>query len=265
MHNPFSATVCLQKASAAACFFISLLLLGSCTVTKQSAYLQTLAKDTTIASLVNPRLESKIQPGDQLSIIVNSLSGVEDLQFNNAAAVSTSAGLSGFPVYPDGTVLLHRLGRVTAAGLTRRELAARLQNELTAFMKEPIVNIGYLNHKITVIGSVGGPTVMPMPEEQLPIFDVLVKSGDISEQGMKDRVMIIRENGNNKTVKFVDLTDHAIFNSPWYYVQPNDIIVVKEDFTKIQKEEKRAKLQANIAFGSSLFALVFTIITLVTR
>ena len=261
----FFARNCLQKVSVVAYFFTSLFLLGSCTATKQAAYLQTLTKDTTFSSLVNNQLESKIQPGDQLSIIVNSLSSMEDLQFNNAAAISTSPALSGFQVYPDGKVSLHRLGRVTAAGLTRRELAAGLEKNLSAYMKEPIVNVGYLNHKVTIIGSVVAPVVIPMPEEQLPIFEVLVKSGDISEQGMKDRVMIIRENGNKKTIKFIDLTDHSIFNSPWYYVQPNDIIVVKEDFSKIQKAEKRAKLQANIAFGSSLFALVVAIVTLVSR
>ena len=261
----FFARNCRQKASVVAYFFISLFLLGSCSITKQTAYLQTLSKDTSISNLVNNQLESKIQPGDQLSIIVNSLSSIEDLHFNNAAAISTSPSMSGFTVYPDGKVLLHRLGKVTAAGLTRRELATGLEKNLSDYMKDPIVNVGYLNHKVTIIGSVGAPLVMPMPEEQLPIFEVLVKSGDISEQGMKDRVMIIRENGNKKTVKFIDLTDHAIFNSPWYYVQPNDIIVVKADLVKAQKEEKRKNLQANIAFGSSMIAILITIVSLIAR
>lgn len=254
-----------EKVCLAGILFMGLFLLYSCGLSKETAYLQTLSKDTTISSLVNSHFESKIQPGDQLSIIVNSFSSTEDLQFNNAAAVSSSPALSGFQVYPDGKVLLHRLGRVTVAGLTRRELAARLEKDLLPFMKDPIVNVGYLNHKVTIIGAVGSPQVLAMPEEALPIFDVLVKSGDISGSGMKDRVMIIRDNGNQKKVKFINLTDHSIFNSPWYYVQPNDIIVVKEDLEKIQKAEKRAKLQANIAFGSSLVALVITIITLVTR
>jgi polysaccharide biosynthesis/export protein len=246
-------------------FFTSLFVMSSCRITKEGAYLQTLSKDTSLATLVNPQFETKIKAGDQLSIIVTSFSAAEDEQFNKAAAVSNSPGNSGFTVYPDGMVLLHRLGRVAVAGLTRRELAAQLEKDLMAYMRDPIVNVGYLNHKVTIIGSVGKPQVLDMPEEQLPIFDVLLKSGDINESGMKDRVMIIRENGNEKKVKFIDLTDHTIFNSPWYYVQPNDIIVVKADLEKLQKEEKRSKLQSNFTFGTSILALIITVYTLVTR
>ena len=256
---------CRQWASLASFFLISLFLLTSCRVYKETAYLQTLSKDTTISSLVNPSFESKIQVGDQLSIVVTSFSPAEDDQFNKAAAISGSPSMSGFTVYPDGTILLHRLGKKTVAGLTRKELAVQLEKDLLAYMKDPIVNVGYLNHKVTVIGAVGAPLILAMPEEQLPIFDVLVKSGDISEEGMKERVMIIRENGSTKKVKFIDLTNHSIFNSPWYFVQPNDIIVVKADLEEAQKEEKRKNLQANIAFGTSILALVITIVSLVTR
>jgi polysaccharide export outer membrane protein len=245
--------------------FTSLFLMSSCRITKEGNYLQTLSKDTSLTTVVNPQFETKIKVGDQLSILVTSFSPAEDEQFNKAAAVSTSPGLSGFTVYPDGMVLLHRLGRVAVAGLTRRELAGQLEKDLLAYMRDPIVNVGYLNHKVTIIGSVGKPQILDMPEEQLPIFDVLLKSGDISESGMKDRVMIIRENGNEKKVKFIDLTDHSIFNSPWYYVQPNDIIVVRADLEKLQKEEKRSKLQTNFTFGTSILALIITVYTLVTR
>ncbi|RYD53967.1 MAG: polysaccharide export protein [Sphingobacteriales bacterium] len=194
------------------------LFFSSCATTKRYNYLKNIQGDTTITGLVSNDFESKIQKGDQLSIVVTSLSAEEDNQFNKAAAISTSPSLSGFAVAPDGTVLLHRLGRVQAAGLTRRELAAKIQKDLLAYMKEPIVNVGYLNHKVTVIGAVGKSQVMPMPEEQLNIFEVLVNSGDINPEGKKDQVMIIREEGNTKKVKHVNLEDKAIFNSPWYYI-----------------------------------------------
>ncbi len=111
-------------------FFVLLLALGSCKLTKQSTYFSTITKDTTITGFIPNDFESTIRKGDQLSITVTSLSAVEDEQFNKAAAVSASPAMSGFTVYPDGAVLLHRLGRVKVEGLTRRELAAKLEKDL---------------------------------------------------------------------------------------------------------------------------------------
>ena len=107
-----------------------LFILSSCSTTRRYNYLKNIQGDTTLTGLVTNDFESKIQKGDQLSIVVTSLSSSEDEQFNKAAAVSSSPATSGFTVYPDGAILLHRLGRVQAAGLTRRELQNKLQTEI---------------------------------------------------------------------------------------------------------------------------------------
>ncbi len=242
-----------------------LFLFSSCATTKRYNYLKNITADTTITGLVSNDFESKIQKGDQLSIVVTSLSQAEDEQFNKAAAISLSPSLSGFAVNPDGTVLLHRLGRIQAAGLTRRELQAKLQKDLLGYLKEPIVNVGYLNHKVTVIGAVGTSKVLPMPEEQLNIFEVLVNAGDINPEGKKDQVMIIREEGTTKKVKHLNLEDKAIFNSPWYYIQPNDIILVKADTDKEDRAEKRTRTQATIAMATGAASFLLIIIDRITR
>lgn len=246
-------------------FLAGLFILSSCTTTKRYTYLKNIQNDTTISGLVTNDFESKIQKGDQLSIIVTSLSAAEDEQFNKAAAVSSSPAMGGFTVYADGTVLLHRLGRVQAAGLTRKELQLKLQKDLLGYMKEPIVNIGYLNHKVTIIGAVGKSTVLQMPEEQLNIFEVLVNSGDINPEGKKDQVMVIREEGNTKKVKHLNLEDKAIFTSPWYYIQPNDIILVKADTDKEDRAEKRARTQTTIAMVTGAASFLLIIVDRITR
>ena len=242
-----------------------LIVFSSCRSTRHYVYLKNIDKDTTINGLVNRNFESKIQPGDQLSIVVTSLSGVEDEQFNKAAAVSASPAMSGFTVYADGTVLLHRLGKVTVAGLTRRELQNKLQQDLLAYMKEPIVNVGYLNHKVTVIGAVGKSTVLQMPEEQLNIFEVLVNAGDIKPEGIKDRVMLVREEGGTKKVRHLNLEDKAIFTDPWYYLQPNDIVYVKPDTSKEERAEKRQRTQSTIAMATGAASFLLIIIDRLTR
>jgi polysaccharide export outer membrane protein len=132
-------------------------------------------------------------------------------------------------------------------------------------MKEPIVNVGYLNHKVTVIGAVGKSQVMSMPEEQMNIFEVLVNSGDITGEGMKDKVVVIREENGVKRVKHVNLEDHSIFASPWYYVRPNDIILVNADIEKLTRDEKRQRFQTNIALVTGTASFLLFIIDRIFR
>ena len=244
-------------------FGLVVLLMSSCKVTRQSAYFTNLQKDTTLKGFVTANFESKIIKGDRLSISVSSLSTVEDALFNNAAvsgsAASTGSSAGGYTVQQDGTILLHRLGTTTVAGFTRKELAKQLENKLLAYMKEPIVQVSFLNHKITILGEVKTPQVLAMPEEQLSLIDVLVLSGDVTANAKRNNITIIREEGEEKKVKHVNLEDYSIFSSPWYYVKPNDIILVSADTERFVKEENRRKLQTTLSLVASGISLLIII------
>ena len=99
-----------------------------------------------------------------------------------------------------------------------------------------------------------------MPEEQLSLIDVLVLSGDVKEDSRRNDIMIIRETGNEKKVKHVNLEDHSIFTSPWYYVQPNDIVIVSPNFERRDKEARRARLQTNVSIIVSTVSLLLIVI-----
>jgi polysaccharide export outer membrane protein len=150
-------------------------------------------------------------------------------------------------------------------GLTRRELAAKLEKDLLPYMKEPIVNVNYLNHKVTVIGEVGGAQVLPMPEEQLSLLEVLVKSGGVTANGLKNNVMIIRDQGTSKQVKHINMEDHALFGSEWFYVKPNDIVYVKADDEKRLKAEKTQKVQTTISLVMTGLSFFFIVIDRIFR
>ena len=235
--------------------------LFSCSTVKDTAYFKTIQKDTTLTGFVTNDFESKIQEGDVISIMATSLSKEEDAIFNQSAGEQAGGDASlGFKVRPDGTVLIHKLGNVPAAGLTRKQLEKDLQNRLTASMKDPIVHVNYLNRKITVLGEVGNPQIIPLKEEQLPLIEVLVKAGDITEDGMRNKIMLIREEGTEKKVTFLDLQDASIFSSPYYYVKANDIIYVLPDSKEKKKLEKRRNIQTAIGLVASGISLVIIIV-----
>jgi polysaccharide biosynthesis/export protein len=250
-------------------FIAVLFLFSSCKVTQQSVYFKTLQKDTTLKNFVTNDFELKIIKGDRLSINVSSMSPTEDAFFNavtaTGAVVGNATSIGGYSVQQDGTVLLHRLGTYKVEGFTRRELSKKIETNLLPFMKDPIVQVNFLNHKITLLGELAKPQVLNLPEEQISIIDALVLSGDVTPNAKRNNITIIRENGNEKQVKHINLEDHSIFSSPWYYVKPNDIILVAADNDKYIKAEKRQKLQSTLSLVASGVSLLVIIISQIVK
>ncbi len=251
---------------AGAIFFVAAF--SSCKVTQQTQYFKTLSKDTTLTGFVSNDFESKIRKGDRLAVSVSSLSPVEDALFNGGSAASAGGATlsaTGYTVAQDGTVELHRLGRVTAEGSTRKQLAQKLQKDLLPYLKEPIVSVTYLNHKVTILGEVGKPQVLSLPEEQISVIDALVLSGDVTPNAKRNNILIIRDNGTEKKIKHINLEDNSIFSSPWYYVQPDDIVMVSPDNERYVKEENRRKLQTTLSLVASGVSLLIIILDRVIK
>ena len=159
----------------------------------------------------------------------------------------------------------HSLGQLKASGFTRREFSKDLQTRLSPFLKEAVVSVNYLNHKVTVMGAVGSPRVLPLNGEQISIIDLMVLSGDITENGKYNDVIIIRDEGNNKIVKHVNLEDKSIFTSPWYYIKSNDIVFVPKDADRIRKENARNTFQTTLGLVLSGIGLLTVILTQVIK
>lgn len=242
----------------------------SCRTVKESAYFKTITRDTTIQGFVNKNLESKIQKRDILAITVSSLNRELDEQFNGAAsAVAGNADQvqqpEGYLVDENGKIKIHHLGLVQAAGLSRRELQDSLQRQLLPYMKEPLITVKFLNHKVTVIGAVVRPGVLAMSNEGMPLLDVLALSGDMVEEANRADVMIIRQKDSVKQVKHLNLEDHSIFTSEWYHLQANDIVYVPPFKDKIKADEQKRNLQATISLIASGISLLVIIINTLTK
>ena len=252
-------------------FGVLILLLASCKVTQPSSYFANLKKDTTLAGSITRDFELKIIKGDRLAVSVTSLSITEDAVFNSAGAGGSAAGgtsaknTGGYVVQEDGSIFLHRLGMVQVAGFTRKEVSKKLESKLLDYMKEPIVNVNFINHKITVMGEVRTPQVLSMPDEPLNIIDALILSGDVTANAKRNNIAIIREEGADKKVKHVNLEDNSIFSSPLYYLQPNDIVLVSANNEKFVKEENRRKLQTSLSLVASGISFLIIIIDRVLK
>ena len=244
---------------------------ASCSSPKNAYYFKTLPRDTTINTTVSRLTESTIRKNDQLAITISSLNPDEDRVYNAAAlsVATTSSGSSGsggggYLVDANGNIQLHRLGSIHAEGMTRRELKNKIETDIKPYLKDPVVTVRYLNHRVTVIGEIAKPSVISMPEEQLSILEVLAASGDVSLLGKKDNILIIRETETGKQFKRINLEDHSIFTSEWYYLKPDDVVYVEPNDKKI-KDEKRARTQQTVSLAISGISLAIIILDRILR
>ena len=248
-------------------FLLLILVLNSCKTPKNTTayYFKTIKNDTTINTSFPNGGELKIRKSDLLSINISSLNKEEDNIYNAPAmsgsiGTSGAASVSGYLVDAEGNIQLHKLGILHVEGMTRALLKNKIQKDISPYLKDPVVTVRYLNHKITVLGEVAKPQVISMPEEQLSLLDVLGASGDVTAFARRENILVIRENGTGKEFKRINLEDHSVFTSKWYWLQPDDVVYIEPNDKKINEEDRNRRNQ-NLAIGLSAMSIIITVLS----
>jgi polysaccharide export outer membrane protein len=126
---------------------------------------------------------------------------------------------------------------------------------------DPIVSIRFLNFRVTVLGEVGKPTVIPIPNEKISLLEALGLAGDLTIYGNRANVMVIREDvlpgkKEQRSIARVNLNSSELFTSPYYYLQSNDIVYVEPNKAKIASTSRAGQWLPVIFSGLSLAAIV---------
>ena len=121
--------------------------------------------------------------------------------------------------------------------MTKQELKDTLQTDLIPYLKEAVVSINFLNRHITLLGAAGAQ-VVPMVSDNMTILDALAGSANLGEKGKIDKILVIREKGNDKEFKRLNLADNSIFYSPYFFLQQNDIIYVEPKKVNVTQTTK---------------------------
>lgn len=226
-------------------YFLSFLFIityaTSCVNTKKATYFNDLQDGNVIPSL-NDTISTIIQKNDILSIVITSLNPEASAIFNasNASITNfTSAGsnqsTSGYLVNTEGSIQLPILGNIKVVGLTKKELKEQITATLVErkLLIDPIVTIRHLNFDITIIGEVAKPSVITVPNEKISLIKALGLAGDITIFGKKDNILLIREVAGKRSLKRLNLNSLEFVNSPYYYLQPNDVVYVEANKNKV--------------------------------
>ncbi len=260
-----------------ASFALALILVqSSCVSTKKIKYFQGADSLYAQAQAIQQMYEMRIKPADQiyvrvhcdepelLEIFSNEVTlGMGQRQTSSSSSLNSSLGsVYGYTITNDGKVILPALGDIYVAGMTTEECARAIENRIIErnLIQNPEVTVKFLNARVTIIGAVHSPKVVSLTSERNTVLDVLAQSGDLDDTGLPQKIKLFRENNGERMMYDLDLTDVAIFESPAYYLQQNDLIYV--EFNK-SKNIKKSSFYTFLGAGSSILALVSSIVALV--
>ena len=216
---------------------IASLFIQSCASKKDILYYQNIKSDSqdTISYLT-----SKVQVNDILFIKVSALIAESAEPFNIQVSQSGNVNIEsykiqGYLVSQKGTITFPLMGDITVAGKSTEEIQDMLKKMLNdnGYIKDATVSVRIINSKVTVLGEVRAPGTYSFDEQNISLNQAIGYAGDLTINGVRKDVLLIREINGTRTYVRLDLTSSEWFNGPYYYVKQNDVIIVNPNGPKV--------------------------------
>ena len=221
----------------------SIIILSSCGSVKNVAYLQN--SDSIFFASSEYLYDARIMPKDVLTITVNTVNPEAAAPFNLTVPTSfnnqtrstySQPILQTYLVDNNGRIDYPVLGTLQVGGLSKSECEKLIHDKILPYLnaaENPVVTVRMSNYKISVLGEVNRPGMFTVGNEKINILEALAQAGDLTIYGVRDKVKLIREDAKGrKDVITLNLNDANIINSPYYYLQQNDIVYVEPNKVK---------------------------------
>ncbi|MCG9970409.1 polysaccharide biosynthesis/export family protein [Christiangramia crocea] len=211
--------------------------------------------------------EPVIQVNDILHITVSSSSLnkeiVEPFQMPGQNLQGGGGGgqnqsMTGYIVNPEGNIKFPVLGKTKVSDLTRSQVEDKIEKAIKAYVKDPIVNVRIMNFSVTVLGEAGA-TRVKIDDGRITMPELIAEVGDISYDGKRENILIIREENGIKKIGRIDMTETDLFNSPFYYLKQNDIVYVEPTYRTVKSAGFFTSYQGIISVGTTIISLYLLI------
>ncbi|WP_121666470.1 polysaccharide biosynthesis/export family protein [Mesonia aquimarina] len=214
--------------------------LASCATKKEVLYFQDI-DEAQLAAVDSLYQHPDIQVNDILKIDVSALEEETTLpfKFDKMQTQATTRQidilkLEGYLVGKDGSITYPQLGKVQVLGKNTQEVQDLLQQKLEAYIKDPSVRVRLVNNKFTIMGEVKAPGTYTTTEEVVSLPQALGMAGDLTINGKRETVLIIRQTEGKQETRRIDLTQSDWLNTEFYYLKPNDIVYVEPNNPKVR-------------------------------
>ncbi len=248
--------------------------LASCASSKKFVYLQDMVPGVDYP--IEGRYEAKVQRDDRLSITVTSKTPELAIPFNmkggnysvgpDGSVVSSAidaADQKGYRVDVDGNIDFPILGKLHVAGLTVTEVQNLIRDKIIegGYIKSPIVSLEFLNFRYSVIGAVAQNGTFTVDGDRINLIEAIARAGDLTTAARVDKVGVLREEDGVRKLYMHDLRSKEIFDSPCFYLNQNDVIIVERKYLKSDVEDRTWKVVTSI---SSVLGTLSSIIWAIT-
>ena len=268
----------MNKQIQIALFGLLIGLLSSCVTARKVNYMQT--PDRQIPSYADTLSfeDYELRIGDRMYVYVYSLdenitkmynaggSGSMIRQQMNQGNMSGSYDLYTYLVDENGNIEFPTIGKVYVRGLTTREVKHKLEEELSKLLQEipgystVSVEVNIVNRTFSIIGAQSGRYVIN--KEKMTIFEALAMAGDLGEFNSRQEIKLVREKEGKTTIKTFDVRSKDIVNSEYYYIEPNDIIYIRQipgySFGINSASTTLGICASTISFGVFIYSIVQT-------
>lgn len=249
--------------------FIALLLLLmalSCASKKEILYMQD--AETMGAGAVQYQ-SANIQPNDILKIIVESTVPEAAIPYNKASVLTMQPQnlqllqLDGYLVSPENTIMFPILGEISTFNQTTEQLQEAIKQKLESggHLTSPSVNVRLINAKVTILGEVRQPGTYNFTEQNITFLQALGYAGDLTINGKRDDILLTREVDGVRKITHVDLTSASFMNSEYYFIKPNDVIIVNPNEPRV----KNAGFVGDVGTILTIASLALSVTILLTR
>jgi polysaccharide export outer membrane protein len=215
----------------------------------------------TLNTLVNQLKDPIILEGDQLDIAVYSGSLNQD---QVKVFVLGSESKTGYGVDPNGDINMPVLGKLHVEGLTKPQLEKLLLDKLEPYVKNPVVNISFLNFRVLTLGEVTRQGFQ-LVNEKSTLVDAIAQAGGLTESAERKNILLIRQlTGGKKQYTYFNLNDASVFASPYFQLQQNDIIYVQPNNSKLVTYGRANNpLFRDLPAYIGLFTAIISIVTVI--
>ena len=244
-----------------------ILMMVGCGSSKEVAYWQNIDSISLAAS--KGLYDAKIMPKDELTILVQTTDPLTSEPFNLRSTGQTSSKnqITGYLVDNDGMINFPIVGKIHVAGLTKTECEDFIKSKIQPYLartENPLVSVRTSSYRITVIGEVNRPGVIPVSTEKISLIEALAEAGDMTIYGKRDNVLLVREDKSGEKHKVrLNMNDANIINSPYYYLQQNDIVYVEPHKVKARNTffgSNTSIFYSVIGITTSLVSLLITVL-----
>lgn len=250
---------------------ITLLLFASCHTKEKIVYFQDIEGQSSIPTQARTALTLK--PGDKVGVMVTSAKTPElATRFNINPGTSGSSLATSlqdnmrYIVDENGDIDVIGIGRIHVGGLTRSEAAKTIQDAFRAgVLNDAVITVGSYNQYVTVLGDVAKPGQVEITKDNMTILEALGKVGDLNITGRRDCIKVIRQEGNESKVYFVDLRSKDLLSSPVYNLMQNDVIYVEPNRVKMGQSTNNDNSVRSIATWLSVTSVITSITILITN